>query len=90
VTLDDCVDAHDLAHSRAVDVGHLGQVQHELLVPLIEQAVDRVLDRQVASDRAPQVEDENVPDGPCSIRMTPQPEREQFGSKVSKHLRADA
>src|SRR6266508_3886946 len=57
------VRAHDLAEPGAVDVRHAGQVQDDLLVTLVDEAVDLVLEQFIAfsqRDLALQIKDDDV------------------------------
>src|SRR6185503_13330125 len=61
------VGADHFAQARAVDVRDFGQVEHNLLVTLVDEAVDLVLEQFVAfaqGDLPFQVEHHHVPDGP--------------------------
>ena len=66
LTADGGVGADDLAESGAIDVRHIGQIQHDLLVALVDEAVDLVFEQLVAlakRDLALQVEHYHVADG---------------------------
>ena len=61
------IGAHDFAEARAVDVRHSGEVEHDLLMTLIDQAVHLVLQQFIAltqRDLAFEIQYHHVARGP--------------------------
>src|SRR5260221_8296581 len=64
---DSRVGAHDFAEARAVDIGHVFEVQEQLLLVLLEEGVDLVLEELIALAKghlALQIENRHSVDDP--------------------------
>src|SRR4026209_2363474 len=48
LTADRRVGAHDFAEARAVDIGHVLEVQEQLLLVLLEEGIDLLLEKLIA------------------------------------------